>query len=151
MCEAGRAELALTQSRYFPLASKGDAGKTWQIPLCARYEAGGKSRTSCTLLTEREGKLPLEGGACPAWVMPNADGAAYVRLGVAKDDLTKLVAALPKLTTREKLAFANGVRASYGRGTLSAEDTYGTQAALAREAHPALVAEPIGMVASSRT
>src|SRR5262249_8425057 len=71
--------VALKQSRYLPLGSTGDDKRTWQIPICMRYASGKGARETCTLLTEAEGKLPLEGDACPAWVMPNADGAGYYR------------------------------------------------------------------------
>ena len=39
----GAPRLHLKQSRYLPLGSTGDAAKTWQIPVCARYQVGKES------------------------------------------------------------------------------------------------------------
>src|SRR6204780_2455657 len=73
-CAAGPPRLHLKQSRYLPLGSQGDPTKLWQAPGCARYPTGQGSATqeTCTLLTAAEGDLPLQTGACPAWVFPNA-------------------------------------------------------------------------------
>ncbi len=67
-CDAGvTPTLHLTQSRFLPVGSKGDASRTWQVPVCARYEAAGASHESCTLLTSKEGDLPLaDAKSCPA-------------------------------------------------------------------------------------
>ena len=60
-----------------PIGSSGDAAKTWQIPICVRYPTGKKeTKVACTLVGDREGDVPLE-GACPAWVMPNADAIVF--------------------------------------------------------------------------
>ncbi|HEX7602167.1 MAG TPA: M1 family metallopeptidase, partial [Polyangiaceae bacterium] len=45
----GAPRLHVKQSRYLPLGSTGDADKTWQIPICVRYEAGKVAKEVCTL------------------------------------------------------------------------------------------------------
>lgn len=40
----GAPRLHLKQSRYLPLGSTGDAAKTWQIPVCARYQVGQETK-----------------------------------------------------------------------------------------------------------
>ncbi len=97
----GAPRLHLKQSRYLPLGSTGDANKTWQIPVCARYQVGKETKEACTLLTEREGDLPL-GAACPDWVFPNADAAGYFRFALAPADLLQLRQQGPRLALRAR-------------------------------------------------
>ncbi len=131
----GAPRLHLRQSRYLPLGSSGDAGHTWQIPICARAGTGkgkgAKVVDACTLLTEREGDLPL-GSACPAWVFPNADASGYLRFSLAAPDLAKLrKAGLAALSDREKIAYGNSLRAALNRGTLPFGDVLEAAAPLA--------------------
>jgi alanyl aminopeptidase len=125
LCDGGKPRVHLRQSRFLPLGSPGDgAARTWEIPVCARYGDGGTTREACTLLREREGvlPLPLETSSCPAWVMPNADGAGYYRYALAPADNKKLAAALPSLRETERISFARSVVASYMRGTTLVAD-----------------------------
>ena len=66
------------QSRYLRSGSTGDANKTWQIPVCARFQSARRTKEACTLLTDREGNLPL-GATCPDWVFPNSDSTGNFR------------------------------------------------------------------------
>src|SRR5262249_6826478 len=139
--------IALKQSRYLPLGSKGDANHAWQIPVCARYGVGKDVRESCTLLTEAEGKLELEGGSCPSWVMPNADGAGYYRFSLAAPDFAKLRSdGWPKLTTKERMSVANSVLAAFARASLPAGAILGELAPLAKEPEPSIAAVPMDLV-----
>src|SRR5690606_27611059 len=64
-CAEGQpAQLALTQRRYLPVGSRASADSRWQVPVCARYSAGGEVRETCTLLTDAQGAMALEGDAC---------------------------------------------------------------------------------------
>ncbi|HEX2677441.1 MAG TPA: M1 family metallopeptidase, partial [Polyangiales bacterium] len=136
-CEPNAAHLELEQSRYLPLGSKGaaaSAGQLWQIPVCARYASGGSIHETCTLLTEAKGKLPFDGGACPSWVMPNADAAGYYRFTLPPADLDKLRSAgWKQLTPRERVSIAEALHAGFASGTLDAKSVF--------DAFPALIAD----------
>jgi alanyl aminopeptidase len=51
-CGGGRARLLLVQSRFLPLGSRADRDRRWQVPVCARFEAGGAVSEACGLLAE---------------------------------------------------------------------------------------------------
>jgi len=148
-CKGG-AKLHVKQSRYLPIGSSGDAGKAWQIPICARYPSGKETKVACALVGDREGDVPLE-GACPAWVFPNADAAGYFRFALAPADLAKLKKdGLASLSTREKIAFGNSLRAGYNKGTTPFADALGAAAALVGDENAQVAGEPMGYVASAR-
>jgi len=123
-CEGEHPHLSFAQSRYLPLGSPGDANQTWQIPICVRYGRGDDAHETCTLLTEAEGGLDLE-GECPEWVMPNAGSAGYFRFSLPAAQLTALThAGWSHLTTAEKMGLGDSLEAAFARGTLSAANLY---------------------------
>jgi alanyl aminopeptidase len=144
----GQPRLELTQSRYLPLGSKGDASATWQVPVCARYPMGKDMKESCTLLTAKTGTLPLE--TCPRWVHPNADAAGYYRFVMPKADLEKLEKDYGELRIREKMALAASLRAGFSRGTTPAKDVFAALAPFAKDTHPLAADEPMGMISLAR-
>jgi alanyl aminopeptidase len=144
-CEAGSA-LKLAQSRYVPLGSTAEANRAWQIPVCARYAKGEGSAVACSLLTDREGsmKLDADGGACPAWVLPNADGAGYYRWALPPGDLAALAnKGYAKLSSRERLSFAQSLKAGFQRGATPAADVMAALAPLARDSSFAVATKPM--------
>jgi alanyl aminopeptidase len=142
----GAPRLHLKQSRYLPLGSTGDAKKTWQIPICARYGVGKDTKEACTLLDQPEGDLPL-GDKCPAWVFPNADAAGYFRFSLAPADLARLSkAGFASRTARDRVAYGNGLRAAYTLGTLPMKDAFLAAAPLATDPHHSVADEPMGFV-----
>ena len=147
VCE-GSPRLVLEQSRFLPLGSTGPKDASlWQIPVCARYPDGKETREACTLLTGHEGVLPL-GGACPAWVMPNADAAGYYRWSLAPADEKKLGVALPALSERERMSFAKSLTAGFARGTARVADTLEAMAPLAADPSYAVAAAPMDLVST---
>jgi alanyl aminopeptidase len=114
----GPARLALSQRRYLPIGSRASAAATWQIPICARYRAGGAVRETCTLLTAADGEMELEGGACPEWLLPNADGIGYYRWTLPDEQLARLraPATLSELGVRDQITIADSVRAGFAAG-----------------------------------
>ncbi len=142
----GSPRLHLKQQRYFPLGSTGDVNRTWQIPVCARFGVGKDAKEACTLLTDREGDLPL-GEACPDWVLPNADAAGYYRFSLSAPDLDKLRhKGFGSLTARERVAYANGLRAAWNRGVLPMKDVMQASEALATDDRASIAGEPMGFV-----
>ena len=160
-CEAGAAKLLLTQQRYFPVGSAGDAkAQSWRVPVCARFgsgvgnqgvavsgaTSGATTGEACTLLEGAAGELPL-GAACPAWVMPNAGAAGYYRWTLAPDDLQKLVTAgLPAMDAREKLSFARSVSAAMRANTLSAADALAALVPLAKDPDLDVATDPLELL-----
>ncbi len=146
----GAPRLHLKQSRYLPLGSTGDANKTWQIPVCARFQAGKEIKEACTLLTTAEGDLPL-GGACPDWVFPNADASGYFRFGLTPADLARLEkAGFGALGARERVAFGNSLRAAFNRGTLPMKNVIEASAMFASDSHREVAGEPMGLIGLAR-
>jgi len=144
-CNDGAGSLALSQSRYLPLGAQAESEATWQIPFCARYRAGGEVRQACTLLTEAQGSLALEGG-CADWVMPNAGGMGYYRWALPAESLEALRRrGLGDLTTRGAMSFADSVRSSFAAGRISYEDAMAALEPLARREERALGTAPMSL------
>ncbi|MGO8996187.1 MAG: M1 family metallopeptidase [Polyangiaceae bacterium] len=146
----GAPRLHLKQSRYLPTGSTGDANKTWQIPVCARYQVGKDAKEACALLTDREGDLAL-GDKCPDWVFPNADAAGYFRFALAPADLLKLrKKGFSSLTTRDRVAYGNSLRAAYNRAALPAKDVIEAAALLVSDPHRSVADEPMTFLREAR-
>ena len=146
----GSPRVHLKQSRYLPMGSTGDANKTWQVPVCARFQVGKDTKEACTLLTDREGDLPL-GPTCPSWVFPNSDAAGYFRFALAPADLLTLrKKGFASLTPRERVAYGNSLRAAYNRGVTPMKDVIEAAALLANDSHRTIADEPIGMLGQAR-
>jgi len=119
VCAKGEApRLELSQRRQLPVGSKGDPNQVWQVPLCVRTSTAGKERRACTLLTAATGTLPLEGKACPDWVMPNDGVRGYYRADLkgTADLLGLLEKAGPKLTVAERVGLLDDLEALVGSG-----------------------------------
>ncbi len=146
----GPARLHLRQTRYLPLGSSGDAGRTWQIPICARYGVGQAVMEACTLLAAAEADLEL-GARCPDWVFPNSGALGYFRFALAPGNLARLRASgFSRLTAHERVALGNSVRAALGRGALPVGDALDAEVPLASDPHPNVAAEPMGILRQAR-
>ncbi len=92
----GAPRLHLKQSRYLPLGSTGDANRSWQIPLCAKYQVGKETkekRARCS--PTGKGILPL--------------GAASPRLGPSERRIGRVLP-LRARPRRPREAAGEGVR-----------------------------------------
>jgi aminopeptidase N len=104
----GLASVGLRQSEYRPLGAEKHAAKAWTFPVCVRYpgqQPGQKGEgQACALVRGAETTLSLPGGACPAWIHPNADQSGYYRVTLPEESFERL-ASLPraKLTPRERV------------------------------------------------
>ncbi len=144
-CAGGKARLRLRQQRYFPLGSGGAAAaQTWGIPFCVHSGKGAASATQCQLLDRAEAEMVLDGG-CPDWYLPNAQARGYYRVALAAADRAALTRVAASLDDRERLAFADAIKAGFERGDVDAAgvlDAIGQLAgAKTREAAFALDAE----------
>jgi alanyl aminopeptidase len=121
-CDNGVPTLHLEQQRFLPLGSKGSADQKWEIPVCARYESGGTTKSECTLLTEKSADWKLKTSSCPAWVQANDRAVGYYRV----DYRGNLLAALTKGNVTERLSaperadLIGNARALANAGKLSA-------------------------------
>ncbi|MEO6798542.1 MAG: M1 family metallopeptidase [Rhodanobacter sp.] len=118
----GKTVLQLSQSRYLPLGSKGDAKRIWGVPVCVRYGIADGSKVECKMLDKATGSMALDGASPPTWIMPNANANGYYRFSLDKRQLTSLTAEIGKLSDTEQLAYADAVSASFRRGDLDAGD-----------------------------
>ncbi len=146
-CPKGKGPaLLLAQQRLLPLGSAGAVDRLWQLPVCARWSSAGKEHRACTLMTSPKATVPLEGGACPAWVLPNAGYAGYYRLALKGPMLRTLTTAgRNSLSPAETVGLLGDVEALVSAGrTLEAEGLQlSTRFAGARERR--VVDEAIGL------
>ncbi|PTL84759.1 M1 family metallopeptidase [Vitiosangium sp. GDMCC 1.1324] len=117
-CKAGTApRLKLSQERFLPAGSTGTTTQTWSIPVCVRAGKGKDSTRACTVLTSATGEMELPLQGCPSWLLLNAGGTGYYRVGYSREQLAGLLST-PQgtLTTPERLAFLADVKAAVERG-----------------------------------
>ncbi|OOG42583.1 M1 family metallopeptidase [Rhodanobacter sp. C05] len=118
----GKTVLRLSQSRYLPIGSTGDAKRIWGVPVCVRYGTADGSKVSCDMLDQVTGSMVLAGASNPTWIMPNANASGYYRFSLGKVELTGLIKQVGKLSDAEQLAYADAVNASFRHGDLDAGD-----------------------------
>jgi len=121
-CDAGgAAEVTLRQSRSLPLGSKGDASQVWSLPLCLAYPNGGTHGSECLMMKEATATTRLETQSCPAWLMPNAKGAAYLHFVLPERGWDALLESMDQVEPSEALAIVRSIRAAYEAGLTNAE------------------------------
>jgi alanyl aminopeptidase len=112
-CGNAGSTLRLSQSRYLPVGSRGDPKRTWQVPVCLRVGDNAGVSKQCMLLAIPDTTVPLQSGGCPAFAMPNADGAGYYRFSLDDDGWRALMANFGRLNEKEALATADSLSAAY--------------------------------------
>jgi alanyl aminopeptidase len=116
-CDGGQAKLALAQSRYLPAGAEAKP-QVWQIPVCARTQAG----RVCTLLKEPTGELPLNAPCKGLTVVANADAAGYYVTDLAGDLRTKALVNPKSLPIHEQLGLLADTTMLVDNGSLPAGD-----------------------------
>ena len=157
-CGAGAPHVHLAQSRFLPRGSSGDPHKLWQVPVCVKYPLPGalavdrpSQAETCTLLTSAQADVPLETRMCPAWIFPNAHGTGYYRFALASADLAKLRASgIPALNPREKVAFANSLRAAFNHGSTPFGEVLLAATPLFGDPDWHVAVEPAGYIGTAR-
>ena len=117
-CEDGINTLALTQSRYLPLGSKGSTDQTWMIPACMSYEINGKKHQDCHMIDQKQQEIKLAGTGCARYIIPNAEGSGYYRYALTTDNWDKLYANIDKLSTNEIISLNDNFSAAVKKGTV---------------------------------
>jgi len=111
-CSGNSTNVTLDQRRYYFDRSKFEANndQLWEIPLCLRGSATGKT-VKCELLTKKEESFTLPG--CSTWVLTNAGATGYYRTGYQPDAIRALASdAESKLTPAERIVVKNDIWAS---------------------------------------
>jgi alanyl aminopeptidase len=140
--------LAMTQRRYAPIGSKIDPKRTWHIPVCVRWGAGGQTGHDCGALDGETGELALSAPSCPAWVMPNEEGVGYYRMLPRGDLLPHLIAQSAKaLSLPERIALMSDVSALVTSGDLPYGSALRLASTLATDKNRSAVAASIAVVA----
>jgi len=118
-CQSGSGHLEIRQSRYIRGGAAADDGKQrWSIPLCIAYGARGGRDEMCVIFKEPQTRIALDGASCPAWVMPNADGAGYYRFFLDDAGWDGLAQASRTLTEKETLVLLDSLESSFAAGTM---------------------------------
>ena len=94
--------------------------------------------------------MPLPEG-CPDWILPNADGASYYRWSLPPADLDKLRSAgFAKLSARDKLSFADSLRAAFASAALPADSVLAALPAFAADADRSVATMPMELLRFAR-
>lgn len=116
-CDTGdRIRIAIKQSRYLPLGSKGSRHRHWKIPVCLAYEEKDERKQRCILLTEVKQQEDFSSQQCPRWIMPNEAGAGYYNWFLKAKAWDPLYRDLNRLTERERLSLVGNLSATYEAG-----------------------------------
>ncbi len=119
-CESGRDPVvSLTQRRWLPdsSATAEDDAQRWSIPVCVAVGRGKTRSTTCTTLNDATQELALP-GACPSWLLANAEGAGYYRVGLDEAAFSSLLAAWPSLHEGERLMVVDDALAAARKGAI---------------------------------
>jgi alanyl aminopeptidase len=118
-CSSSGAKLNVEQRRYFVAGAEPDAqqkAQTWNIPMCVAFGTGDDRQQLCKVVKGKEDTINLKTKACPAWVMPNADGAGYFRYGMKEKQWDKLIVNASVLTEKEVLSILDSLDAAFTGG-----------------------------------
>jgi aminopeptidase N len=111
-CSGNSTKVTLAQQRYFFDRSKFEApnDQLWQIPLCLKGSASGKS-ANCVLMTRKEETFTLPG--CSTWVLTNAGATGYYRTGYQPEAVRAMAKdAETEMTPAERIALQSDIWAS---------------------------------------
>ncbi|WP_299597459.1 M1 family metallopeptidase [uncultured Microbulbifer sp.] len=112
----GDAKMRVKQQRYKPLGSPiSETGQQWSIPVCMR---GSSGVAQCEFLSDSQQEIAVSGGACPQWVMPNANGSGYYRFNMEEKHWQALLDQFENLNPTERLSVIDSAFAAFEAGEL---------------------------------
>lgn len=137
--------LNIKQARYLPLGSEADGAQTWDVPVCARFEQGGKAKSQCWMVKGEESVVKLNTETCPRWLLPNANGLGYYRYSLSDEQTAALVDAMKAgaLDVRERMSFADSLIASFDAGSLAPEALFAALSVLAADSSRYVAVAPM--------
>lgn len=137
----------LTQSTFQPPGPALEK-RMWTIPVCvSAYGLTGSPVRSCTIMTEAAATVSLF-GACPAFISANADGAGYYRVAMDERGWTSALAGFRRLSTGEKIALMDSMRAGFATGKTTAALVLRSIEAGAASTDPAVRSKAVDVAAS---
>ena len=142
----GKTILHLSQDRYLPVGSAGDAKRLWGIPVCVRYATSDGTKVSCELFDQPTGTMVLADASASTWVMPNANARGYYRFNLSKQAWADLTQHVAVLSDTEQLAYADSIDAGFRHGDLNAGDALAALKPLTSVATREVVVAPLDTV-----
>jgi len=143
-CNAGKATLALSQTRYLPFGVMSTDNLQWKVPVCTRFGHAGKSSSKqCFLLDQPQREFVVEGG-CADGYMPNAEAAGYYRFTMSEKDFAALKSQVATLAPAEQVLYADAISSSFARGTLPPDALLDAMPALANSDLPQVASALFG-------
>ena len=146
-CEGGKGRVEVETSRWRAAGSAATHGpeQSWDVPVCVRAGHGKDVSTTCKALPGGEGSFDL--ATCADWIYPNSDAAGYYRFTLPPKDLAQLRAHGTKaLSTAERMALAENLRASFDAASLPAAEVLRALEPLARDPHGAVSRLPLDVL-----
>jgi alanyl aminopeptidase len=124
--------LALTQKRYLPAGSTGNASQVWQTPVCVRYQTDKGDQKECFLLDKPAAEFRLiHATSCPANLSANADAAGNYITRYDSALLARLLAG-DYLNTAERMTLLNDLTALLNAGEIPQSQVLAAAAVFAR-------------------
>ncbi|HEY9029787.1 MAG TPA: M1 family metallopeptidase [Kangiella sp.] len=118
-CKDDKSTLALTQSRYLPIGSKGSSQQSWEIPACIEYAIDGNQHEYCSVIDTPEFSIELPEAGCPDYVMPNSEGAGYYRFSMSGENWQSLLKHKDMLSTEDMISVNDSFSAAINAGKLN--------------------------------
>jgi alanyl aminopeptidase len=147
----GRGRVRLTQKRFLTVGVPDVANPRWKIPVILRYPAQGTVHTQRVWLAGSQAIVTLEGGATPAWILPNGGASGYYRWSVPDAMRDSLVlAARSRLTPRERIDLISNLSAQLRAGNLRGDRYLALMARLADDPAPEVMQQAIESINESR-
>ncbi|HEX6929337.1 MAG TPA: M1 family metallopeptidase, partial [Gammaproteobacteria bacterium] len=149
-CTGENPSVALEQSRYLPLGSKGNRDMEWDLPVCLKYGTENGVQEECVMLKEKQASFDLQAQSCPAWVMPNAGGVGYYHWTLDDAGYTGLLQAADKLDMLELLAVERSIKAAFASGRMDTAAALTALAPLADSGHFEVAEAPMSVIATAK-
>jgi alanyl aminopeptidase len=146
-CDGATLHVDIEQSRYLPLGSRGDPAQRWTVPLCLAWGDGDEREDACVLLAEQHETFAFPAGErCPAWLLPNENGAGYLRWWVGNSDAEALAVVFQtQLNAAERISVADSIVAGVRAGSVSIPEFLAQLPALAGASEPDVVSQPLAV------
>jgi alanyl aminopeptidase len=148
-CSAAPA-LSLTQKRYLPVGSAGNARQVWQTPVCVRYQTANGDRKECFLLDKPAAEFRLtHATSCPASLSANADAAGNYITRYNSALLAKLLDG-GYLTAAERMTTLKDLTALLNAGEIQQGEVLTAAAAFAKAPERQIVGLAQGAIGETR-
>ncbi len=125
-------ELSLSQKRYLPTGSTGNAKQVWQTPVCVRYQTARGDQKECFLLDKPAARFRLaHATSCPANLSANADAAGNYITRYDSALLAKLLSS-DYLNAAERMTLLDDLTSLLNTGEIPQSDVLTAAATFAK-------------------